>query len=240
MKLPIWFDVLLQKDGVIIFIDGRKESGKTDFGLKLAEYCYERGYRKHVATNIKTESYIVEKQITDLPTLKEWLLTKGKKTYVLDEAGKNLGKKRFMTNLSNEIMNIVQLIRHFDAVLIGIAPSATFIDSTFMDPEILDARIRKKNKREAWLIDQLHRKSIGLDHIKRTSIKFDSKDIADFTLQKKYVLADLPLCCKVAAIYGESGTYKAIKEKLGDMNHETIHRLIQQHMRHTIVTNYNK
>jgi hypothetical protein len=237
MSLPPWFDYLLQEDGVIIFIDGRKKSGKTDFALKLAEYCYEHDLRKHVATNIKTESYMIEKQVSDLPTLKEWLLTKGKKTYVLDEAGKSLGRKRFMTNLSNEIMSIIQLIRHYDALLIGIAPSAAFVDSTFFNTDILDARIHKKNQQTARLKDILHRKSITLSNIQRTSIKFDSKDVADFTLQKKFRLEDLKDCCKVAQIYGETKSYKAVTEKLG-LKPEQIKRLIIAHMRHTVVTTH--
>lgn len=240
MSLPKWFDALLRVDGTIIFIDGRRGNGKTDFGLKLAEYCYEHEYRKRIATNIKTDDYRIEQQISDLHSLNDWLLTPGKKTYLLDELGKNAGKKRFMTKQNVGILDIAQLIRHYDCLLIGISPKDIFVDTAFLDEVILDARINKKSLHKAKIKDFVHRKSITLKNVERTSIKFNSKDIADFTLQKKFRLEELPMCCKVAQVYGETGTYKAVREKLAIKNDETIHRLIQDHMKHSVLTTYRE
>ena len=69
-------DQILQRDGYIIYISGPKERGKTDFSRFIAESSYLKGYRTKISTNITTENYMIEKQITNLPDLKQWLQEK--------------------------------------------------------------------------------------------------------------------------------------------------------------------
>jgi hypothetical protein len=228
-------DQILQRDGFIIYIGGAKEKGKTDFGLFLGEYCYLKGFRKKIATNIETESYMIEKQITNLPDLKVWLMESKRKLFILDEAGLSIPKLRFMSNMNIEIMKVLQMIRHYDAGFIGIAPSTKNIDSTFMDTDILDAQVKKISKTLAIVKDYLQNESYFIEDIPRTSITFNSKHIAIFNMEKEAIMADLPLCCQVAVVYGNTGSYDNI-QKTFDLKPEQVRRLLREHCKHSTLT----
>ncbi len=226
---------ILQRDGYIIYISGAKEKGKTDFGLFLAEFSHINKYRTKISTNIETESYMIEKQITNLPDLKDWLQEKGKKLFILDEAGLSIPKLRFMSSMNIEIMKILQMIRHYDAGFIGIAPSTKNIDSTFMNTDILDAHIKKITKRVAKVKDYLQNDTYFLEDIPKTTINFNSKHIAEFKMERTLILSELPLCCQVAASYSSTGNMGQVATafKLEKMQ---IQRLIRKHCQHTLVT----
>jgi hypothetical protein len=231
-------DQILQRDGYIIYISGAKEKGKTDFGLFLAEASYLKGYRTKISTNITTESYMIEKQITNLPDLKQWLQEKGRKLFILDEAGLSIPKLRFMSNMNIEIMKILQMIRHYDAGFIGIAPSTKNIDSTFMNTDILDAHIKKINKLTALVKDYLENDTYFLEEIPRTSVTFNSKHIAEFKMERELILNDLPLCCQIASSYSSTGNMKQVGDAF-KLNPTQVQRLIRKHCKHTLFTVYN-
>lgn len=231
-------DLILERDGFIIYISGPKEKGKTDFALTLAEYCYLSDFRKKIATNIETESYMVERQITNLPDLKIWLQQSKRKLFILDEAGLSIPKLRFMSNMNIEIMKILQMIRHYDAGFIGIAPSTRNIDSTFMDTDILDAHIRKVTKTLAVVDDRLQNLSYYLEDICKTSINFNSKHIAEFTMDKQAIVTELPLCCQIAAMYSSTGNMKQIANAF-TLNPEQVRRKLREHCKHSLFTVYN-
>lgn len=231
-------DRILERDGYIIYISGAKEKGKTDFGLTLAEYSYLKDFRKKITTNIQTESYMIEKQVTNLPDLKEWLQETGKKLFILDEAGLSIPKLRFMSTMNIEIMKILQMIRHYDAGFIGIAPSTKNIDSTFMNTDILDAHIIKLSKTLAKVKDYLQNDTYFLEDIPRTKINFNSKHIAEFKFEKPAILSDLPLCCQIASSYGQKVSIGQIAQAF-NMHKEEVRRLLQVHCQHSIVTRHN-
>jgi len=231
-------DQVLQRDGFIIYIGGAKEKGKTDFSLWLAEYCYLRKFRTKIATNIETESYMIEKQITNLPDLKVWLQESKKKLFILDEAGLSIPKLRFMSSMNIEITKILQMIRHYDAGFIGVAPSTKNIDSLFMDTDILDAQVKKLSKTLALVKDYLQNESYFLEDISRTSINFNSKHIAIFNMEKEAILTELPLCCQVAVTYSSNGNMKATG-KAFNLEAEEIKRLLVKHIKHTLLTDNN-
>jgi hypothetical protein len=224
--------LVLNRDGFVIFISGAKELGKTDIALLLAEVCHILGFRRHIATNIRTDSYMIEKQITNYDDLKRWLLTSGRKLFVLDEAGTSLKKMRFMSEKNQLIMDTIQLIRHYDAGFIGIAPSDVFIDNNFLNTDILDARIKKISLHTAQVKDYLNRESYFLLDVPRTSIRFNSKDVAEFSLHGRVQLKDLPLCCAVAKVYAETGSYKAVSKQFDNMNPKEIRRHLRNHLKH--------
>jgi hypothetical protein len=228
-------DQILQRDGFIIYVSGSKEKGKTDFSLLLGEYCYLRKYRTKIGTNIQTESYMVERQVTNLPDLKEWLKESKSKLFILDEAGLSIPKLRFMSAMNLEIMKILQMIRHYDAGFIGIAPSTKNVDSTFMDTDILDAHIKKQSKQVAIVKDYLHGESYFLYDIPKTSINFNSKHIAEFTMNKEADLTKLPLCCRVAAAYATCGKLEGAGKPFG-LFPQQVKRLLQEHCRHSVLT----
>jgi hypothetical protein len=175
---------LLNLDGFILFIEGAKGEGKTNFGMFLTEVCKKYDFRHNFASNIPTFNCEYVRMIDNYPELKNWLINeKGKKLYILDEAGKHIKKMRFMSDQNVKFMDLLQLIRHYDAGFIGISPSSSFIDSQFLNTDILDAKIRKLNKTTAQIIDYHNHTKYILRHIPETTIKHDSKHIAEFKME---------------------------------------------------------
>lgn len=228
-------DPILQRDGFIIYISGAKEKGKTDFSLFLAEYCYLKEYRTKIATNIETKSYMVEKQICNLPDLKVWLAESKRKLFILDEAGLSVPKLRFMSSMNVEIMKILQMIRHYDAGFIGIAPSTKNVDSTFMDTDILDAHIKKFSKTLAIVKDYLQNESYFIEGICKTSINFNSKHIAEFVMEKQAIVSEQPLCCQVAHWYRINGNL-AKTGNIVNLDRQQVKRELLKHLAHIELT----
>lgn len=187
MMIPNSFKKLfkiLKMDGFVIFIEGRKDYGKTNFAMLLTQLSHVYNLRSNFSTNITTTCKYVSK-IDNYPDLEEWLIhEKGKKLYVLDEAGKHLKKMRFMTEQNIKIFDLIQLIRHYDAGFIGVAPSARYVDSLFVEEETLDLRIKKLSRVTAFVKDYLNHDEYYLHDIFKTTIKHRSKDIAPFRMNR--------------------------------------------------------
>ena len=75
-----------------LIIFGRRETGKTDFSLLIAEILHERSIIEHFATNIKIYNPPFPIQhITNLDDLRLWAKdTPGKKLFIFDEFGLSL------------------------------------------------------------------------------------------------------------------------------------------------------
>jgi hypothetical protein len=229
---------ILNQDGFCGFIHGRKDKGKTDISLLLAEICYKKNFRRKIASNIWTESYMVQSQITNVPDLEDWLKGPDRKLFILDEAGKHLGKMNFMTKKSKAIMDAVQLIRHFDCGLIAITPAKKFIDSGYLDPDNIDFIIKKitRSWAKVWLYNSQH--NIDLYNIPKTSINFNSKDIATLTYERTKVESNL-LCCQIAQLYMVGTTFGAIGKNF-NLDRQQVKRELIKHLRHSqmsLVTN---
>lgn len=224
---------VLNQDGFVIFISGAKDQGKTNISLLLAEICHVLNFRRNLATNIWTESYMIQRQITNYDSLQQWFESdKSRKLYVLDELGKILKKMRFMSEVNQLIMDTVQLVRHYKAGFIGVAPSEDFIDSLFMNTDILDARIYKESRSVTRISLVRSKQSFRASHTPSTSIRYNSLDTASFTLHAPIKFDTLQLCCKVAMRYGETGSYEIIQKELG-MRPKRIRELIRRHLKHT-------
>jgi len=229
-------DTILVRDGFVIFVCGGKEKGKTEFSLFLGEYCFAMGYRTKVATNIdaKASDYSI-RQITYFDDLKEWLKSSGLKLFILDEAGKHIRKLRFMTEKNILIMDTIQLIRHYDCGFIGVAPSETFIDNNFLNTDILDAKIRKLSKKKAKVFDYLNRDSYFLEDIPKTSISFNSKDVANFRLKKPPDLTKMQECCRVALLYSQGNSTDQIAKTYSPPRQRNyITGLLRKHLKHSM------
>jgi hypothetical protein len=239
MSFPEPLRYLLNLDGFIIFIEGKKESGKTNLAMLLAEICHTFKYRIKFATNIKTECYYME-EIANYWDLKNWLENEhGKKLYVLDEAGKHIKKMRFMTQQNTLIMDLCQLIRHYDSGLIGVAPSSSFIDSNFLNTDILDARIRKLSKIQAQVKDYLQDQNYFLNDLPKTSIKHNSKDIAPFSMEKNVKVGQMMKCCQFAHWYAIDKTLNKARMRFTPPLHpEEAKRLLLSHIEHTELSHF--
>lgn len=235
-----WNDVLpeelidlLSQDGFIIFISGGKEHGKTNTAMLLSEVCFYAKLRKHFATNISVNSYYMS-QINNYPDLKYWLEnTKGKKLFIMDELGKIMRRQGFATKTNLGLMDILQLIRHYDAGFIGIAPSDRFVDSKFLNTDILDAHIKKIGKKVAKVVDRFHNTQYFINEIPKTSIIHNGKDIAVFNMEKRKDLNALKECCKAAEYYKQTKSYKLAGRFYNPIkNPEEIRRLVLEHLLH--------
>lgn len=226
---------LLSQDGFTIFVSGGKEHGKTNLVILLMELCHAFKIRKHFATNIKTESYFIS-QITNKPDLDTWLKKqRGLKLYAMDELGKNLRKFGFASKKNQSLLDVIQLIRHFDCGFIGMAPAGKFVDSGFLIAnDILDMHIKKINKTTAKVIDYYHGSAYFWRDIPATSIKHDGKDIAKFEMEKELTASD-PLCCRVAAYAAKLDVTRASMQKIGEafeLSSEETKRELLKHLKH--------
>ena len=69
--------------------------------------------------------------------------------------------------------------------------------------------------------------------IERTSIKFNTKDVADFGMKKKIVSKDTKLCCQIAAAYVNGQSMQVIGQSF-DLVQEQVKRELKKHLRHTL------
>jgi hypothetical protein len=233
MSLPQEFLELLNLDGFIFFVKGPKGKGKTNFALLLSEVCYGYKYRLHIATNIQCESYFI-RQITNWPDLEHWLkTTHGKKLYILDESGEHMARMGFMTAKNRQFMNMLQKIRHFDCGFIGIAPSEKRVDSGFLNTDILDAQIKKISLTSAKVVDNTHNLCYFFTNLPRTSIKYNSKDLALFSMEKEEDENTMQDCCKAAKYYAQTGSLSNTGKFFSPPLISTqVKRLIIEHCKH--------
>lgn len=145
---------------------------------------------KHFATNIKILDAPFEiKYITNLADLTQWCKeTKGKKLFILDEAGRAFQRRTPMAKINVEIINQLQILRKYKLSSIYVTPNERYLDSTALGSDVLDGIFTKrsfKNQKLALYEDQLEGFVLRLWEIPPTNIKFDTWDSATFTLGKK-------------------------------------------------------
>jgi len=173
-----------------IIIFGRRGSGKTDLSLLIMEILHVFNEIKHFATNIKTFDAPFEiKHVSNLVDLTRWCEeTKGKKLFVLDEAGRAFKRRTPMAKINVEIIDKLQILRKTKLSSIYVTPDERYLDSTALGSDVLDGMLRKlsfKNRKIALYEDQLEGFALRLWEIPPTNIKFDTWDSATFTLGKK-------------------------------------------------------
>lgn len=221
---------LFKRDSAVIMMSGHKEDGKTDFSLRMGEDAMELGLIARMASNIKTDDERCD-HITNYYDLENWLMVKGRKYFIFDEAGKHISRMRFMAQMNKMIIDIIQLVRHYDATFTAIAPTEKLIDSRFLGSELLDCRIRKINKKFAEVRNKLSRQVYIIRNIPRTTVKFWSKDIASFTLEREYDMKKLSIYEKVALLYGQGSSMQAIGDSLDPPIHRfAVARMLKRYL----------
>jgi len=226
---------IFKQSSSIGFISGKRDDGKTSFAFLLLETALHDGILDKIAGNVRLKRECEVQYIPYYDRFQEWLKTKGKKGFVLDELGKHLNRMRFMTEKSKLIMDVCQLVRKFDAHLIGIAPSEEFINRLFLNTDILDYRMKKMSRKIAKVNNYVTRETYTITHIPDTSIPFITKDIAMFELNdpaKKGNLEELPLCCRASWLYLEHRSLRKVG-RLMELSHEEIRKLIKKHIAHS-------
>lgn len=226
---------IFKQSSSIGFISGKRDDGKTALGFLLLETAKADGLLDKIAGNVRLHSESEVEYIPYYDRLQEWFKTKGKKGYLLDELGKHLNRMRFMTEKSKLIMDTCQLVRKFDAHLIGIAPSDDFINRLFLNTDILDYRMKKLSRKIAQVNNYVTRETYTITDIPNTNIPFITKDIAMFELKdptKKGNLEELPQCCRASWLYLEHRSLRKVGNIM-NLSHEEIRKLIKKHIQHS-------
>lgn len=178
-------------DSHFMVIEGRKKSGKTDFGLDLLYRATKLGIFKRVGSNIQDlgNTPVPFDFITDLETLKETCEGYNKPyLFLFDEMGKSLPRRQPLVKLNVKFLNHLQVIRKYKLSIIGCAIGQN-IDSGIMNATHLDGYIKRfdrYNKDKARYYDFIDHEWLPFYNIKRTPIKFNEYKVAVFTYQKPY------------------------------------------------------
>lgn len=177
-------------DSVAGVIMGRRNTGKTDHGLYILEVLFRSGLIHHYASNIKiyeTPPGLAIERINDLYTLENWAsVNAGRKLYILDEAGKAIKRRTPMAKLNIEILDKLQTLRKYKLSLIMITPAERYIDGASVGSDVLDFVVVKPemlNQKVADYYDAIRGDREGFLNVPGTCIKFDTWDIAPFTLK---------------------------------------------------------
>ena len=218
----------------IIFVTGRMGKGKTDFCLLIGELALQYGWVKHVATNIKVfdERFL---HITSWAELENWLkLDRRKKLYIFDEASSNISRRTPMAQLNRKIIDLAFKLRKYRAHLLLAAVSRGLVDSTFEAiPDLVLGEFQKITRETAILQSDLFDDLIVIRNIPPTTVKFDTYDIAPFSLTPPDEGLQF-LCCKVAKRYAETGNMSKVANEFGIPTREQVKQLLIKHIRHTL------
>jgi len=226
---------IFKQSSSIGFISGKRDDGKTALAFLLLESAKADRLLDKIAGNVRLYAESEVEYIPYYDRLQEWFKTKGKKGYLLDELGKHLNRMRFMTEKSKLIMDVCQLVRKFDAHLIGIAPSEEFINRLFLNTDILDYRMKKMSRQIAQVNNYVTRETYTITDIPNTTVPFITKDIAMFELKdptKKGNLQELPQCCRASWLYLQHRSLRKVGNIM-NLSHEEIRKLIKKHIGHS-------
>lgn len=228
-------EIVFKQSSSISFISGKRDAGKTDFAFLLLETAKQEGLLDEIAGNVRLHRESEVQYIPYFDRFQDWLKTSGKKGFILDELGKHLNRMRFMTQMSKLIMDTCQLVRKFDAHLIGIAPNADFINRLFLNTDILDCLMVKLSRKIVKVSNRITQDTYIIDDIPRTRVPFITKDIAMFELHdptKKGNLEELPQCCRASWLYLEHRSLRKVGNIM-NLSHEEIRKLIKKHILHS-------
>lgn len=185
----IFNHVFKRQESTVLITFGRRQSGKTDFNLLIAEMLHDLELVEEFATNIKIyDSPFEIKKITCLPELEDWGKSNARrKLFILDEAGRAFKRRTPMSKINVEMIDKLQIVRKYKMSILQIATAEKFVDSAGLDPSVLDGYIVKpyfNNPTVAMYTDLLEDWQKKLVEIPSTRIKFDTWDTAPFTLNR--------------------------------------------------------
>lgn len=226
---------IFKQSSSISFISGKRDYGKTDFGFLLLESLHKEGILDKIAGNVRLKEPCEVEYIPYFDRFKEYLQTEGNKGYLLDELGKHLNRMRFMTQKSKLVLDVCQLVRKYDAHLIGIAPSSDYVNKLFFNTDILDCFMLKLSRKIVKVNNYVTRETYMINNIPRTTIPFITKDIAMFDLKdptKKGKLETMPQCCRASWLYLQHRSLRKVGNIM-NLSHEEIRKLIKKHIAHS-------
>jgi|GEM_PF-2666280 hypothetical protein len=169
--IPSWFRL---EDVVNISIFGRRGYGKTDFAFKISEYI-EGNYV--IASNVKTDCYDYITKASDLLrwVIENWDLNK---LFIFDELGIHADSRRSMSKENVSLSHMLHIARKLRVNMIAIAQEEGDVDKRLRQYSTII--VRKTAKESAEVEITIKEKYFEVKEIKRTAIKYDTRDIAEF------------------------------------------------------------
>lgn len=211
---------------------GRRNTGKTDHALLIAEVLFKFHKISRFAANIKiyeTPPNMEIIHICDLETLTSWAAVEpGRKLYILDEAGKAFRRRTPMSKLNIELLDKLQILRKYKLNLIMITPAEKYIDGASIGSDVIDFVVVKpefNNQKIGDYFDAMRRENISFANLPGTRIKFDTWDIAPFTL--KPVNSKINFPSKAVEYCYKNAKEGLTADKLG-IDHKQLNRFYKQ------------
>ena len=168
--VPSWFS--LEEVINITILRGRGK-GKTDFAFKISEYLDNYV----IASNVKTDCY---DYITKASDLLRWIIENydSKKLFIFDEIGIHADSRRSMSKENVGLSHMQHIARKLGLDMIGIGQDAEDFDKRLRKYSTIVIEKKEKDRAEVEIIPKEVKYEIK--EIKRTSIRYDTRDIAQF------------------------------------------------------------
>jgi len=186
----------------VCIVYGNPDTGKSDTACLLAEIGLAEGVLQCFASNMST--YGRGEKITSLEDVNYWFQHQsGTKLFLLDEAGIADDTRSPLCGLTRKIRHSVFVVRKFQGHWVFILQDVKDLD-TWKDI----AKIRCK-----WEEDL-----ITVRDFPRTSLPFDTLDIAEFALDRQITDAEVNLkgtSAKVALLYIKTGRFSDVAKTMG-------------------------
>lgn len=168
-----------------LIVFGRRETGKTDFSLHIAETLWTEGIIKQFATNIKIyDAPFPIQRIDNLDDLRLWSQnTSGKKLWIFDEFGKAMRRRSPMSSLNVKLIDDFQVLRKHKLSTLAVTVNEKYVDNVALGEDILDGAFLKpnySNPKVALYVDYLEDFTRRIENIPATTIRFDTWDVATF------------------------------------------------------------
>jgi hypothetical protein len=191
----LFIDFLTQRQCPVCVIYGNPETGKSDTGVLIAEIGLHEGIIDHFASNMKTG---IGQRITSLEDVKFWHRNEsGKKLFILDEAGINDDARNPMSKQNREIRHEIFIARKFFVHWIFILQELKDVD-TWKSSSLTGLMIEKDAANKVFYADIKPKLDVvhPIYNFPRTSLYFDTLDVAPFTLKKQVDETQIKLCGK--------------------------------------------
>lgn len=224
----------------VCVIYGNPDTGKTDTAALFIEIGLNEGVLDYFGSNIQTQGH--GERITSLEEVKYWFAHQpGRKCYCLDEAGIHDDTRSPLSKMNVEIRHGIFIVRKFRGHWIFVLQDIKDLD-TWKDSPLTGMIVKKLVYGREFLAKikaKWYEDLITIRDMPKTTLPYDTLDIAPFTFERQITDADVELKgmhAKVAYLYAKGGNFtvicKQLKEETGkDWKPMQVKRLIQQYLR---------
>lgn len=227
----------------VCVIYGNPDTGKTDTACLMAEIGLNEGALDYFASNFNT--FGQGQRVTSLDETMYWFQHQvGRKLYILDEAGINDDARSPLSRINRQIRHKIFIIRKFKGHWVFILQEIEDLDK-WKSSELTGLIIKKQvfgSEFVAKIKAKWYEELITVRDVPRTNLKFDTLDIAPFTLERQITDENVELQgipAKVAYGYATTGNFsvicKMLKENTGkEWKPMQVKRALQQYIRQTL------